>query len=80
MKIFLYTIGILAFIAPIILWAFAAGMSCAYVTNGSSCGASLEDFLDWEFLNIAALPWFIALVCFFLARRSGSKAKRVDEV
>lgn len=79
MKIFLYIIGILAFIAPIVLWTFAAGMSCAYVTSGSSCGASFEDFLDWEFLTIAALPWFCALVCFFLARRSGAKAKLEDE-
>lgn len=78
MKIFLYIIAVLAFIAPIILWAFAAGMSCMYVASGSSCGASLEDFLDWEFLYIAAAPWFVALVFFFLARSVGSKSKAED--
>ncbi|WP_162651231.1 hypothetical protein [Lentilitoribacter sp. Alg239-R112] len=75
MKIFLYIIGGFAFIAPIILWLFAAGMSCAYVTSATNCGASFEDFLDWEFLTIAALPWFVALICFFIAGRYRPKVK-----
>lgn len=78
MKIFLYIIAILAFIAPIILWGLMSGMSCAYVTSSANCGASFDDYLDWEFLNIAALPWFVALVCFFLAKRVRPKSKSDD--
>jgi hypothetical protein len=50
-------------------------MSCAYVTSATNCGASFEDFLDWEFLTIAALPWFVALICFFIAGRYRPKVK-----
>lgn len=74
MKILLYILGAIAFVGPLLFWGFISEMACGYNLSNSSCGASLGDFFDWEFLNIAALPWAIAAICFITGYRRGRKA------
>lgn len=78
MKIFLYILGLLFLIVPILLWWALASLGCGY-GNGSNCGAlKLYYFTDPEFFIFAAIPWFIAIVCFVFAKRAGRKAKQED--
>ena len=69
MKVFLYIVSAIALIGPIAAWTYIVALSCAYQTNSPNCGVSLEDYWDTEFLTLAALPWFVGIVCFVIALR-----------
>ncbi len=69
MKVILYILAGLLLIAPILIWGYLDAMSCAYQTNSIGCNTGLHDFLEADFLILAALPWMFSLVCLFFAIR-----------
>lgn len=73
MKIFLIIIALILLTAPVIFWTFLSAMGCAYTVNVASCGVSIRDFWDPEFLAIAFIPWGIALLCLFGVYRKRTK-------
>ena len=64
-KIFLSILAACLFAAPVAAWAYLVALGCAYGTNSSGCGVQLANFLDTEFLIIAALPWLLGAFCLF---------------
>ena len=72
-RILLLLTGIIALVAPVLFWGYLAGFKCAYNLSNSNCGISLNNFWDWEFLEISALPWAISLGCFIWARNIKSR-------
>lgn len=75
MKTLLYIFGTIAFIGPVLFYGWMVEMGCGYSTNNSSCGISLDDFIDWQFFNIAILPWSIAAMCFISGYRRRHQTK-----
>lgn len=72
MKILLYMFGSAAIFIPLVIWSFMSDIACANGTSPADCGLTLGDFFDWDFLNIAFLPWAIAAMCFISGYRRGS--------
>lgn len=56
MKVFLYIIAGFLLIGPLLAWTYLIALGCAYNTGSSSCDIELRDYLDTEFLLLAALP------------------------
>ncbi len=77
MKILLYLLPAVAFIGPILFWAYLSAMACACVTNSNngSCGVELSDFWDEEFPQIAIVPWAFGLLFAILGYRIGQRAE-----
>lgn len=69
MKILLYIIAGCLLIGPILAWTYLIALGCVYKTSSSSRNIRLQDYLDTEFLTLAALPWVLGLVCLFAAAR-----------
>lgn len=69
MKIFLYIIAVILLICPLLAWTYLIALGCAYNTGSSSCDIVLHDYLDTEFLLLAALPWALGLICLYIAIR-----------
>ncbi|WP_422370853.1 hypothetical protein [Hoeflea sp.] len=69
MKVLLYGFAVVAFIGPIAGWAYLAGLASTYNTGSINGGFSLEDYLDTEFLILAAVPWLLGAVSLVLASR-----------
>lgn len=63
MKLILIILAIIAFISPLLVWAWLVSLACAYSTSNAPCGVGLADYWDREFLLIAALPWLIGAIC-----------------
>ena len=77
MKILLYLLAAIAFIGPILFWAYLSAMACAFVTNSNNgaCGVELSDFWDEEFLEVALVPWIIGVLFAVLGYRIGRRAE-----
>ncbi len=77
MKFLLYLLAAVAFIAPVLFWAYIAAMACAFVTNSnnSTCGVELSDFWDEEFPQIAIVPWAFGMLFAILGYRIGQRAE-----
>lgn len=75
MKIFLIVIAAVIFLAPVVVWAYLVSLGCAYNTSATSCGVQFYDYLDIEFLALAAVPWLIAGTCLVIALRMRSQNK-----
>jgi len=69
MKVFLYIVAFITLLAPLAAWTYIIALGCAYNTNSSNCNIELHDYLDPEFLQLAALPWFIGIICLITAMR-----------
>lgn len=69
MKVFLYIIAGFLLIGPLLAWTYLIALGCAYNTGSSSCDIELRDYLDTEFLLLAALPWVLGLICLYAAIR-----------
>lgn len=69
MKISLYIAAALAFIGPVAAWAYLVALACGYQLNSPNCGVGLGDYLDRDFLTLAALPWLIGIASVFIAFR-----------
>ena len=69
MKIFLFTIAAVTFLAPLAVWAYLVLLGCTYNTSASSCGVRFYDYLDMEFLALTAIPWLICATCLVIALR-----------
>ncbi|MEP4770252.1 MAG: hypothetical protein ABJY83_20300 [Roseibium sp.] len=69
MKILLYIVAAVTFVAPIAIWAYFVGLASAYNTSSPNRGVSLQDYWDMEFLIIAAVPWLISVFSLFFAIR-----------
>lgn len=72
MKIALAILAVLAFAAPVVVWAALSSAMCGHAAR-TICGIELSDFIDDEFMMIAALPWLLAAALGLLAWRVGQK-------
>ncbi|WP_048648329.1 hypothetical protein [Nitratireductor soli] len=72
MKITLAILAVLAFAAPVAVWAALSSAMCGHAAR-TGCGIELSDFIDDEFMMIAALPWLLAAALGLLAWRVGQK-------
>lgn len=69
MKFFLYIVAGFLLLGPLIAWTYVVAMGCAFKTISSNCDVQLHDYLDGEFLTLAAWPWVLGLVCLVAAVR-----------
>lgn len=69
MKIFLYIVAGFLLLGPLIAWTYVVAMGCAFKTNSSNCDIRLHDYLDTEFLMLAAWPWALGLIFLIAAIR-----------
>ena len=69
MKVFLYIVAFFTLLGPLAAWTYIIALGCAYKTNSSDCNIRLHDYLDPEFLQLAALPWIIGIICLIIALR-----------
>lgn len=72
MKTVLVLLAVLAFAAPVLVWAALDSAMCGHAGR-VRCGIGLTDFMDDEFFMIAALPWLLAAALGLLAWRVGRK-------
>ncbi|WP_120631398.1 hypothetical protein [Ruegeria sp. EL01] len=63
LRAFLYLLGGIFLLGPIIIWALMSSMSCAYVTAAQTCSIRWSSFLNPEFYTLSAVPWLIGVVC-----------------
>lgn len=74
MKTVLVLLAVLAFAAPVLVWAALDSAMCGHAGR-VRCGIGLTDFMDDEFFMIAALPWLLAAALGLLAWRVGRKRR-----
>jgi hypothetical protein len=80
MRIFLFILAIILLIAPIIFWAFVSSLACAFSSVPSGCDVTIDDYLDFEFLTYAIIPWGLSLICFYKAyKRKNELADKSSE-
>ncbi len=69
MKIILYVLAAITLLGPIAAWTYVVALGCAFKTNSSNCDVHLVDYLDTEFLSLAAMPWLLGIICLVAAIR-----------
>ncbi len=69
MKIFLFVVSAVFLIGPVVAWGYVVALGCGFKTNSTNCSVRLSDYLDSEFLTLAALPWILGLLCLISAIR-----------
>lgn len=67
MKIFLYIVAFFTLLGPFAAWTYIVVLGNAYKTNSPNSGVRLRDYWDTDFFTLAALPWFIGIVCLIAA-------------
>lgn len=66
MRVLAYLFSAVLILGPIVLWTLLLSYGCAYKIS-TGCNIHFSDYLDSEFLTLAAVPWAIGLTCLSFA-------------
>ncbi|WP_282078309.1 hypothetical protein [Epibacterium ulvae] len=79
MKYVLFTAAGVLLLGPLVAWTYVVALGCAYKINVTGCGPEFSDYLDSEFLTLAALPWLLGLLCLLFATQMGKKGGKLSQ-
>ncbi|GFE51636.1 hypothetical protein So717_33890 [Roseobacter cerasinus] len=71
MKLALFIVSGALLIGPCLAWTYVIVLGCSYRVHNTACGIGVRDYLDADFLTLAAFPWGLGLV--FLIGAFGTK-------